>query len=251
MGPGSRSRLAGTTAEEAAVVRAATRSSRDASSTQHFVEISRGMVGLGTNPPGGQGRMSAVMQSDFVARRPAGSSALAYVVVIDDIAAAEPAWRRLERDGALMTPYQRFDWIAPWQHHIGERSGVRPLIVVGSDAQACRRCCCRSAPAGKGRSIVAEFLGGKHANFNLGLWQRDFAMSADAAALRTSWPYRRGGRRSTRAAQPAGKLGRHCQSVRAPAASAFAEPGLSRRAHPRLRGADAHAHQLLDAQEDA
>ncbi|MBV9262327.1 MAG: GNAT family N-acetyltransferase, partial [Pseudolabrys sp.] len=39
--------------------------------------------------------------------------------VFDTLAAAEPHWRVLEDAGALMTPYQRFDFLSLWQRHIG------------------------------------------------------------------------------------------------------------------------------------
>jgi CelD/BcsL family acetyltransferase involved in cellulose biosynthesis len=106
------------------------------------------------------------------------------IEVVDDLARVEPIWRRLERADVLATPYQRFDFLAPWQREVGTRSGVTPLFVVGYDPAG--------APAflwplGRKRSgplNVARFLGGKHANYNFALWRRDAAAAMTIDALR-------------------------------------------------------------------
>jgi CelD/BcsL family acetyltransferase involved in cellulose biosynthesis len=126
------------------------------------------------------GKASAMRFGDRAPRMAAGLRvpARARVEIITDLAAAETPWHALEAGGVL-TPYQRFDWISAWQRHVGAAEGVEPLIVVGrgdGDAQFL-------LPLGKyrrGPFTVARFLGGKHANFNFGLWTRD---GADAGAL--------------------------------------------------------------------
>jgi len=52
------------------------------------------------------------------------------VCVTSDLGSIEETWRSFERlaDG---TAFQAFEWLAPWQHHIGEPSGVLPAIVIG------------------------------------------------------------------------------------------------------------------------
>jgi CelD/BcsL family acetyltransferase involved in cellulose biosynthesis len=114
---------------------------------------------------------------------PASGCRMARVAVFNDLAAAEPHWRALEREDHLATPYQAYDFLKAWQHHIGAASGVTPFIVTGFNAQGeplfvwpfgLRRC------AGL---RVAEFLGGKHSNFNMALWRRDAAASIGAAEL--------------------------------------------------------------------
>jgi CelD/BcsL family acetyltransferase involved in cellulose biosynthesis len=87
---------------------------------------------------------------------PAETARLA-VKVHDSLAAAEPVWRQLE-PSALMTPYQRFDWIAGWLAargpegrlaitviekdgkpmallplEIGNRLGLRRATIIGAD----------------------------------------------------------------------------------------------------------------------
>jgi CelD/BcsL family acetyltransferase involved in cellulose biosynthesis len=104
--------------------------------------------------------------------------------VFDDMAAAEPFWRALEQDDAWATPYQRFDLLAAWQHHVGAPNGIVPYIVIGFDASG------RALflwPFGRkqiGPFSIAGFLGSKHASFNLGLWRRDIAAAVGEGDIR-------------------------------------------------------------------
>jgi CelD/BcsL family acetyltransferase involved in cellulose biosynthesis len=50
--------------------------------------------------------------------------------VYTSLAAVEDEWRRFEQD-AVATPFQSYEWLAAWHRHIGIRSGVVPVIVVG------------------------------------------------------------------------------------------------------------------------
>ncbi|GLR84899.1 hypothetical protein GCM10007857_16090 [Bradyrhizobium iriomotense] len=96
---------------------------------------------------------------------------------------AEPVWRALEKTCHLATPYQRFDLLGPWQRLVGEHEGAAPFIVIARDAE--RRplvvlpLCTRQSHG----VTVACFMGGKHTTFNMGLWDADFAVHADAADL--------------------------------------------------------------------
>jgi CelD/BcsL family acetyltransferase involved in cellulose biosynthesis len=57
-----------------------------------------------------------------------GSSPAPTVTLFDALEAAEPFWRKLEAE-AVLTPYQRYDWIAPlWRTRA--RTGVRCAVVV-------------------------------------------------------------------------------------------------------------------------
>jgi CelD/BcsL family acetyltransferase involved in cellulose biosynthesis len=100
---------------------------------------------------------------------------LARVALFDDLSAAEPHWRALECAAVLATPYQRFDFLSLWQQHVGAPAGVRPCIVVGFNALGTPLLLLPLGLRSVGGLRVAEFLGGKHANFNLGLWRRDVA----------------------------------------------------------------------------
>lgn len=100
-------------------------------------------------------------------------SRIARVAVYGSFAEAEPHWRALEQAGHLSTPYQAFDFLRLWQEHIGTDDGVTPCIVVGFNAANTPLLL---LPFGR-RSLrglkVVEFLGGKHANFNMALWRAD------------------------------------------------------------------------------
>jgi CelD/BcsL family acetyltransferase involved in cellulose biosynthesis len=105
--------------------------------------------------------------------------ALARVEVFHRFSDAEPHWRTLARSGALATAYQRYDFLALWQRHLGEAESVTPLILVGFDAAGAPLVLLPLGVRRRGALRIAGFLGGKHANFNLGLWRRDFAGAVD------------------------------------------------------------------------
>ena len=108
---------------------------------------------------------------------------LARVSVFRSMAEAEPYWRALENGGALMSAYQRFDFMAAWQRHLGSAEGVTPAIVVGFDAVNAPLVVLPLGARRFGELKIVGFLGGKHVNFNLGLWRRDFVAGAGADVL--------------------------------------------------------------------
>src|SRR4029450_12731337 len=61
------------------------------------------------------------------------SSRVAAVELFTDIDAAEAVWRSLENQNHISTPYQRCDFLRPWQTMVGAREGLRPLIVIAYD----------------------------------------------------------------------------------------------------------------------
>jgi len=111
---------------------------------------------------------------------PGRAGRLAKVVVFDDLRAAEPFWRRLERNKAWATPYQRFDLLAAWQHHVGVRKGITPFIVIGFDAGEEPLFLLPFGSKRTGPFGLVRFLGSKHASFNIGLWRRDLVATVTA-----------------------------------------------------------------------
>jgi CelD/BcsL family acetyltransferase involved in cellulose biosynthesis len=105
---------------------------------------------------------------------------VARLEVLDDMRAAEPLWRALERDGAWATPYQRFDLLAAWQHHVGAPEGIVPFIVTGFDAAGQPLFLWPLGRKRMGPITLAGFLGSKHASYNIGLWRRDLAATISA-----------------------------------------------------------------------
>jgi CelD/BcsL family acetyltransferase involved in cellulose biosynthesis len=106
----------------------------------------------------------------------------ARIEVFSDLSAAEPVWRGLERE-AITTPYQRFDFLAAWQRHVGERQGVKPFVAVGFDSKGLPSFLWPFGQEKKGPLRLVRFLGGKHANFNFALWRRDAAAHLGQAAV--------------------------------------------------------------------
>src|SRR4051812_13487731 len=77
--------------------------------------------------------MAAVMESRAGTRASPQPSRIARVELARDMGEAEAGWRGLERTSQLSTPYQRFDFLTPWQRRVGTREGIRPLIVIAYD----------------------------------------------------------------------------------------------------------------------
>ena len=112
------------------------------------------------------------------------AGAVVSVRIFEQLTAAEPFWRRLEAGHPLASAYQRFDFLAAWQHHVGTQAGVTPFIVVGFDPSGDPAFLWPFGRTRVGPIEVAQFLGSKHANFNLGLWRRDLAEAITARELR-------------------------------------------------------------------
>jgi CelD/BcsL family acetyltransferase involved in cellulose biosynthesis len=102
------------------------------------------------------------------------------------LAAVEQAWRALETQ-ADCTVFQSFDWLAAWQAHIGERNGVRPVIVVGrgSDGRICLLLPLAVQRLGPLRELT--WLGSELCDYNAPVLATDFQASADAAAMTRFW----------------------------------------------------------------
>lgn len=109
---------------------------------------------------------------------------LARIEVFGSLEAAAPAWRTLEAGDVLATAYQRLDFLALWQRHIGAAEGIEPCIAVAFGADGAPAAL---LPLGRHASHglkVLGFLGGKHSNFNLGIWRCDIAAAMTEADLR-------------------------------------------------------------------
>ncbi len=105
------------------------------------------------------------------------------VDIIHDLRQAETIWRGLEDASQLSTPYQRFDFLSRWQRRVGEREGLRPFIVIACDAE-CQPLVLLPLTLQRENGVrIARFMGGKHATFNMALWDRDFAANATRADL--------------------------------------------------------------------
>lgn len=113
-------------------------------------------------------------------------SRIAAVDILGDLAKAEAIWRGLEDIKQFSTPYQRFDLLSAWQRQIGTREGHRPFIAIAYDAERRPLLLLPLTLSHEHGVRTASFMGGKHATFNMALWDREFAAgvtSADIEAL--------------------------------------------------------------------
>jgi CelD/BcsL family acetyltransferase involved in cellulose biosynthesis len=132
--------------------------------------------------------MNVAVRPRFSEPDPAASDAcpagrIMRVEVFQDLLAVEPVWRRLERAGTVATPYQRYDLLAAWQRHVGIGKGVTPFIVVGMNEAGVPSFLWPFGKVNRGPLQLLQFLGGKHASFNFGLWRRDTARAIGAGEI--------------------------------------------------------------------
>lgn len=109
----------------------------------------------------------------------APARAFAEFEIFDDPRAARAAWAEIYPSG-LATPYQSADFVEAWLRTIGRSQSIRPTIVVVHDDLGKISAI---LPLGVRRRMgiaVAEFAGGKHANFHMGVYRRGLAVDADA-----------------------------------------------------------------------
>ncbi|HEY5794847.1 MAG TPA: GNAT family N-acetyltransferase [Bosea sp. (in: a-proteobacteria)] len=141
--------------------------------------------------------MSAVAESTFAESPPAASpmgnrhagAARPWhaITVTDDIAAIEAEWRDLETR-ALLTPYQAYGWVRPFVETVGAADGMNFRHVVLRDAMGQPLAILPLVITRRNGIRFAEFIGGKHANYHMGLYAPDFAapMGADTMRLMLS-----------------------------------------------------------------
>ncbi len=108
---------------------------------------------------------------------------IASVEFLEEFGQAETIWRSLETPQHFSTPFQRFDFLRSWQQLVGEREGLRPLIVIAYDRERSPLLLLPLALYRARGFRIACFMGGKHSTFNMALWNRDFAMEATRADI--------------------------------------------------------------------
>ena len=109
------------------------------------------------------------------ARRPWAS-----IAIETDIAALADTWRAFEAT-ALVTPYQSYDWIRPFVETIGAAQGMALRYALVRDAGSELCALLPLTITGRSGFRFAEFIGGKHANYHMGLYAPGFAAQLDTA----------------------------------------------------------------------
>uniref|UniRef100_UPI0025BE1639 GNAT family N-acetyltransferase n=1 Tax=Bosea sp. (in: a-proteobacteria) TaxID=1871050 RepID=UPI0025BE1639 len=98
-------------------------------------------------------------------------------------AALADEWRALE-DRALVTPYQAYGWVRPFVETVGaaERMAFRHAVL--RDAGGAALAILPLVITRRSGIRFAEFIGGKHANYHMGIYDPAFAAGLDAAGAR-------------------------------------------------------------------
>jgi len=130
--------------------------------------------------------MAAAIESRTAeARARPKASRIAAVDIVRDLAEVEAIWRRLEAPEQFSTPYQRFDFLGAWQRQVGALENLQPFIVIAYDAERRPLLLLPLVLSHRHGVRIARFMGGKHATFNMALWDREFAAEATAEDLDT------------------------------------------------------------------
>jgi CelD/BcsL family acetyltransferase involved in cellulose biosynthesis len=111
------------------------------------------------------------------------------IALFDDLAAAEPIWKRLEAAQTHATPYQRYEWIRSWFASVGCAEADAPLLVFGLDRDDAPVFVLPFVSTRRYGCHVVRFCGGNHSNLNLPVWRGDLPpaaqLLAEIAALRS------------------------------------------------------------------
>ena len=123
--------------------------------------------------------MAAVIGNEAArSRATQAGPVIASVEIFDDFRAIAPEWHALQFAGQTATPYQRLELVNAWQDNVGTRLGAKPLPVVAYDAEKRPVMVLPLVTRSLGPFRIAGFPGGKHTNFNMALWRREFAAAA-------------------------------------------------------------------------
>jgi CelD/BcsL family acetyltransferase involved in cellulose biosynthesis len=106
------------------------------------------------------------------------ASRIVSVDLLFDLVAAEPIWRGFEAEQHITTPYQRFDFLKPWQREVGACEHAEPCIVIARDGERRPLLLLPLALRRRHGIRTLSFMGGKHTTFNMPLWNRDFVAEA-------------------------------------------------------------------------
>lgn len=126
-------------------------------------------------------RPSALPQIET--RSAAGMRPWRSVTIAGDIAAIESDWRALEAH-ALVTPYQAYGWVRAFVETVGAAHGMAFRYAFLHDSGGGLAALLPLVITTRSGTRFAEFIGGKHANYHMGLYAPAFAAGLDAAATR-------------------------------------------------------------------
>ena len=116
---------------------------------------------------------------DMISTSQAAPRPWASIAIETDIAGLAETWRTFEAT-ALATPYQGYDWIRPFAETIAAAHGMVLRYALVRDADGELRALLPLTVTRRSGFRFAEFIGGKHANYHMGLYAPAFAAQLDA-----------------------------------------------------------------------
>ncbi len=128
--------------------------------------------GLVTNPIG----FAVALEGDRARGRP-----FAHCQVFSDLEAARESWAQFDALG-LASPYQSYEFVDAWVRTSGRARNIEPMIVVARDEADRVTALLPFGRMRRGPFWTAEFLGGRDANFKMGLFRPGVAASGEAIA---------------------------------------------------------------------
>jgi CelD/BcsL family acetyltransferase involved in cellulose biosynthesis len=129
-------------------------------------------LGLATGP-------TVVAAAPASADARSAAAPFAHCEVFDDLERARGPWAELEAI-ASASPYQRSAFQAAWFETIGRARAIAPMIVVARDLRGRVNAVLPLGRMRRGPVWTAEFLGGAHANFKMGLFRPGLEASREA-----------------------------------------------------------------------
>lgn len=100
------------------------------------------------------------------------------IAIESDIAALEAIWHAFETT-ALVTPYQAYDWVRPFVETVGTAQGMTFRFALLRDAEGALLALLPLVLTRRSGVRFAEIIGGKHANYHMGLYAPGFAARLD------------------------------------------------------------------------
>lgn len=122
---------------------------------------------------------SSPLTPDVVSTSGGAAHPWASITIETDIAGLAETWRAFEAT-ALATPYQSYDWIRPFAETIGAAHDMDLRYALLRDAGGTLCALLPLTITGRSGFRFAEFIGGKHANYHMGLYAPAFAAQLDA-----------------------------------------------------------------------
>ncbi|RYE34624.1 MAG: GNAT family N-acetyltransferase [Hyphomicrobiales bacterium] len=134
----------------------------------------------------GEGNMPAATASTpAISDAPAAGATArpwASIAIETDIAALAERWRAFEST-ALVTPYQSYDWVRSFVETIGAAHDMALRYALVRDTDGELVALLPLVITRRSGFRFAEFIGGKHANYHMGLYAPAFAAQLDAAQI--------------------------------------------------------------------